>query len=145
VKPFVVEDGPDTSGFPAGDEALLHSLVIGRIRKYTRFPEVDDGNEVRDSGEGTSQPSGRLTLAGVVVGYNTGGRVRRDLLGAFGGVLTLTVRFVFRDAQSGDEVFRTELTSTGGPVFIHGTLEEMRSQAMLRLADALIKAINTAK
>jgi hypothetical protein len=84
-------------------------------------------------------------LSGMVVAYSSGGRVRRDLLGLFGGVMTLTVRFVFRDAQSGDEVFRTELTSTGGPVFVHGSVEEMRSQAMLRMADALIKAINTAK
>jgi hypothetical protein len=80
----------------------------------------------------------------MIVGYNTGGRVRRDLLGAFGGLMTLTVRFVFR-AHCGDEVFRTELTGTGGPVFIHGSVEEMRSQALLRMADALIKEINSTK
>lgn len=145
VKDFVVEEDPDTSGFPAGDEALLEKLVVGRMRKYTGFQEVDDGNEAGDPAGGMSEASGRLTLAGMVVGYNPGGRVRRDLLGAFGGVMTLTVRFVFRDAQSGDEVFRTELTSTGGPVFIHGSVEEMRSQAMLRMADALITAIANAK
>ena len=56
--------------------------------------------------------------------------VRRDLVGVFGGVMTLTVRFVFRDAQTGNEVFRTELTSTGGPVFSGVSVEEMQSQAM---------------
>jgi hypothetical protein len=145
VKRFVIEDGPDTSGFPAGDEAFLQRLVVGRIGKYTGFREVDEAGEAGDTLEAMSQSTGRLTLAGIVVGYNAGGRVRRDLLGFFGGVMTLTVRFVFRDAQSGDEVFRTELTGTGGPVFVHGSVEEMRSQAMLRLADSLIKAINTAK
>lgn len=44
--------------------------------------------------------------------------------------MTLTVRFVFRDAQTGNEVFRTELTSTGGPVFSGVSVEEMQSQAM---------------
>jgi hypothetical protein len=145
VKQFVIEDGPDTSGFPTGDEALLQKLVVGRIRKYTGFREVDEGGEELDTKEASSEPTDRLTLAGMVVGYNSGGRVRRDLLGFFGGVMTLTIRFVFRDAESGDEVFRTELTSTGGPVFVHGSVEEMRSQAMLRLADALIKTINSAK
>jgi hypothetical protein len=47
--------------------------------------------------------------------------------------------------QTGDEIFRLELTSTGGPVFFGGSIEEMRSQAMLHLADSLIKAINKAK
>jgi hypothetical protein len=145
VKQFVIEDGPDTSGFPAGDEALLQKLVVGRIRNYTGFREVDEGGGGRDTLESRSPSTGGLTLAGMVVGYNAGGRVRRDLLGFLGGVMTLTVRFVFRDVQSGDEVFRAELTSTGGPVFVHGSVEEMRSQAMLRLADALIRTINAAK
>ncbi len=145
VKEFVVEDGPDTAGFPGGDEMFLQKLVIGRMRKYTSFREVADGNHSKDFAKNTSPSSDRVTLAGIVVGYNSGGRVRRDLIGAFGGVMTLTVRFVFRDAQTGDEIFRSELTSTGGPVFFGGSTEEMRSQAMLRLADSLIKAINKAK
>jgi hypothetical protein len=76
---------------------------------------------------------------------SAGGRVRRDLVGVFGGIMTLTMRFIFRDAQTGNEVFRTELASTGGPVFFGGSVEEMRSQAMLRLADDLIKTVNKAK
>lgn len=145
VKEFVVEDGPDTSGFVSGDELLLQKLVMGRMRKYTAFRDVVDGGESRDSAQDTSQPSDRVSLAGIVVGYNAGGRVRRDLVGVFGGVMTLTMRFVFRDAQTGNEVFRTELTSTGGPVFFGGSVEEMRSQAMLRLADDLVKTVNKAK
>jgi hypothetical protein len=40
----------------------------------------------------------------MIVVPNTGGRVGRDLLGAFGGVMTLTVRFVCR-AHCGEKYF----------------------------------------
>jgi hypothetical protein len=138
VKRFLVEEDKDTAEFRGGDEMLLQQLIVGRMRKYTSFKSVVDS---RDDQPGGSDPA-RLTLAGTVVEYKTGGRIRRNVLGMVGGVMNLTVRFVFRDAQTGEEVFSTDLTGVGGPVFFGGNTEEMYSQAMLRLADSFIKAVD---
>lgn len=139
VKRFLVEEDKDTSEFRGGDEVLLQELIVGRMRKYTSFKSVVDSREGQPAG---SDPGARLTLAGTVVEYKTGGRIRRNVLGMVGGVMDLTVRFVFRDAQTGEEVFSTDLTGVGGPVFFGGNTEEMYSQAALRLADSFIKVID---
>jgi hypothetical protein len=145
VKRFLVEEDKDTAEFRGGDELLLEALIVGRMRKYTSFKSVVDSRESQAPAanqQGNSDPGARLTLAGTVVGYNTGGRIRRNVLGMVGGVMNLTVRFVFRDAQTGEEVFSTDLTGVGGPVFFGGNTEEMYTQAMLRLADSFIKVVD---
>ncbi|MGE5207030.1 MAG: tetratricopeptide repeat protein [Chlamydiota bacterium] len=144
VKKFLVEEDKDTAEFRGGDELLLQELIVGRMRKFTSFKSVVDSREGQPqaAGAGGSDPAARLTLAGTVVEYKTGGRIRRNVLGMVGGVMNLTVRFVFRDAQTGEEVFSTDLTGVGGPVFFGGNTEEMYTQAMLRLADSFIKVVD---
>ena len=105
-----------------GTKGLQHGSCGRRSKRLNaqiyKFPRSRRWQPIKGFAKNTSPSSDRVTLAGIVVGYNSGGRVRRDLIGAFGGVITLTVRFVFRDARTVDEIFCSELTSTGGPVFL---------------------------
>jgi tetratricopeptide (TPR) repeat protein len=142
VKRFLVENNKETSEFPGGDEVLLQKVIVGKLHKETAFRTVIDAG---DNQSKTAQPEWEsrdaVTLSGTIVQYSSGNPIRRNVIGFMGGVTRLKVRFVIRDAETGEEVFHTELVGAGSPGF-GGSSEQMRSQAILRIADSLIQETN---
>ncbi len=143
VKKFKVEKSKETAGFPGGDEEVLQKLVIGRLREQTSFRKVIDGSETA-SAEDSSSPDStdEVTLSGVILEYSNKGRIRRDVIGFTGGGTRIRMKFVFRDAQTGEEVFSTELTAAGSPSLLGAGADETGSQAIFHIASLLIKETN---
>lgn len=143
VKKFKVEKSKETADFPGGDEEVMQKLIIGRLRQQTSFRKVIDGSEQPSAEDGSSpDSSGEVTLSGVILEYSNKGRIRRDVIGFTGGGTKIRIRFVFRDAHTGEEVFSTELAANGSPSLLGASADETGSQAIFHIASLLIKDTN---
>lgn len=144
VKKFAVEKSKETASFPGGDEEVLQRLIIGRLRQQTSFRQVIDGSEPLPANDGSrSNSSGEVTLSGIILEYSNKGQIRRGVIGFTGGGTRIRIHFVFRDAQTGEEVFSTELTAAGSPSLLGASADQTGSQAIFHIASLLIKETNT--
>ncbi len=149
VEPFTVENSQATKDFPTGEEANLQLSTIAGLRASELFEKVIDGSPKPVEGSPSSEPSTkegqrRVILSGAVIGFSKGNSGARLLTWPLPvGVSKAKARFVFRDAESKQEVFRFEkeakfqATTSGGIA----TKEEQMAHVKGGLVDALVKEI----
>ncbi len=149
VEPFTLEQSTATKDFPAGEEANLQLSTITGLRASKIFGTVIDAGtkpaEASPSSEtAAKEGTRRLILSGSVIGFSKGDSAARFVMWPLPvGVSKATARFVFRDAESNQEVFRCEKEAkfqAAGSVGI-ATKEQQMSHVKGGLVDALIKEI----
>lgn len=159
VEKFTVEPTDATVGFPRGNEAQVQGEVVDRLREKRLFEQVIDATEteaVEATAKTEAAPSApaeasassapvrqEVRLSGTVILYTKGSRAKRYLVGFGAGAAKLKVRFIFRDAATGQEVFRTERQGKfyGTISFVGGGKGEATSEAAGDVVDGLIKDI----
>jgi hypothetical protein len=149
VEPFTVENSQATKDFPAGEEANLQLSAIVGLRASKLFETVIDGSSKPVEEPPSSEPSARegqrkVILSGAIIGFTKGSSGARVMTWPLPvGVSKAKARFVFRDAESKQEVFRFEkeakfqATMSGG----FATKEEQMARVKGGLVDALVKEI----
>jgi hypothetical protein len=149
VEPFTVENSQATKDFPAGEEVNLQLSTIGGLRLAGIFEKVIDGSPKPTKEPPSSEPSARegqrkVILSGAIIGFTKGSSGARFMTWPLPvGVSKAKARFVFRDAESNQEVFRFEkeakyqATLTGGIA----TKDEQMAHVKGGLVDAVVKEI----
>jgi hypothetical protein len=145
VEKFTVEKTQATEGFPDGEEAVLQKSTISRFRQKKTFPETIDGTETAISAEPTNGK--RMILSGTIVGFNKGNRAARYIVGFGAGATKIKVRFVFRDAESGQELLSVDRDGkfTGMFNLVGGSGTQAMSDVANDVIDGLIKQINKSR
>ncbi len=149
VEPFTVENSQATKDFPTGEEANLQLSTIIGLQGSALFENVVDGSAKPAEGAASSEPSAktgerRVILSGTVIGFSKGNSGARFMTWPLPvGVSKAKARFVFRDAESKQEVFRFEkeakfqATMSGGLA----TKDEQMAHVKGGLVEALAKEI----
>lgn len=149
VEPFAVENSQATKDFPLGEEANLQLSAIVGLRASKLFEKVIDGSPKPAEELPSSEPSAkegqrRVILSGAIIGFSKGSSSARVMTWPLPvGVSKAKARFVFRDAESEQEVFRFEkeakfqATMSGG----FARKEEQMAHVKGGLVDALVKEI----
>ena len=116
VEDLTIEEGELTKDFDPLWAPLLHKGMMRQLEKKKAFPQLVDA-------PGAAAATGkRLILSNRVVEYSKGNRAARMLVGWGAGAAKMRIQFVFKDAETGAELFRTEregkyagwLSGTGG-------------------------------
>jgi hypothetical protein len=121
-----INSGQQTAALPGGEDVLLQRLLLERLRRQTSFAAVVDGNT---SPKYPRPPvvSGRpILLSGEITEFDQNGRMH--------------VRFVFRDASTGQEILTAEDDGE-----VKGAANDpagAETEALLRVADALVREVN---
>jgi hypothetical protein len=148
VESFTVEKSDATKDFPAGEEVTLYRTTMAKLRSAAIFAEVivPEQTAVAESGQQPPPTEGqrRLTLSCTVIGYSKGSSAARFATWPLGvGATKVLVRFVFRDAETRKEVFRTDRAGKFLATFTGGIAEKERQLSEVRgnVAEALLKEI----
>ncbi len=118
VEGLTIEKGEKTKDFDDLWLPLLHKGMMQQLEKKKAFANLIDGA----AATGTPPEGKRLILSNTVVEYDKGSRAARFMIGMGAGAAKMRILFVFKDAQTGQESFRTEregkyagwLSGTGG-------------------------------
>ncbi len=147
VENFQVEENSATEGFPRGMHATLQENTVLRLRKEKLFGRILDAAEPdstqADGNPESPEPEKRLVLSSTVIKYTKGSRAGRWLVGFGAGATKVKVRFVFRDASTGEELFRTDRQGKFYGTFsvIGGGKGHAVSEASGDVVDGLIRQI----
>jgi len=138
VENLAVDKTDKTKDFDDLWAPLLHKGMLRQLEKKKAFAEIIDGTA-------TPPAAGekRLLLTSTVVGYDKGSRAARFMVGMGAGAAKMRIRFVFKDAVTGAELFTTEregkyagwLSGTGG------TKEEAVVESAGDVVDRLLEDI----
>ena len=118
IEDLTIEKGDKTKDFDEAWLPLLHKGMLQQLEKKKAFAQIIDGAAAASApAEGK-----RLILSNTVVEYDKGSRAARFIVGMGAGSAKMRILFVFKDAETGQEVFRTEregkyagwLSGTGG-------------------------------
>jgi hypothetical protein len=120
LEKMTVEKFEGTKGFPEGMQTKVQEHLLKELQKPLRklkFEEVSlltEGAETPEAQTSAASPQAKaLTLSGTIIEYHKGSRAARHLVGGFGaGKASLKIRFIFRDAATHEEVYRTEVVGT---------------------------------
>lgn len=149
VEPFTVGQSAATKDLPAGEEANLQRSTIAGLRASKILETVIDGStkpgERAPSSETSAKEGARkLILSGSIIGFSKGDSTARFIAWPLPvGVSKAKASFVFRDAESNQEVFRFEKEAKFQAASTVGiaTKEEQMSHIKGGLVDALIREI----
>jgi len=142
VEKFTVEKNAATKDLPAGSDAELQKSVVARLREKKIFDEVIDGAE-NPAAAVAAKEAQRLLLSGTVIAHGKGSRLKRRLIGFGAGATKVKVRFLFRDAATSRELFRTDRQGTfyGMLIRIGGNKQSPIAEAENDVVDGLIKDV----
>jgi len=147
VDKFTVEKNGATEHFPKGQELLLQQGSVERLKEKKTFAEIIDASEP-PAAEAPPPPvqgeaKRRLVLSGTVIAFDKGSRASRWLVGFGAGATKVKVRFIFSDAETGVEVFRTDRQGKFYGTFsvVGGDKSHAVSEAAGDVVDGLIKDI----
>lgn len=111
VEKFTVGSFSAKEGFPQDFEKVMQKTAVEKLTASKFFEKVLDAAEPTSdatTAATTSEEARRLILSGTVIGYDPGNQTTRALLCCGAGATKVKVRFIFRDAQTNKEVFRTD-------------------------------------
>ena len=152
VAPFTTEKSETTKNFPQGEEKMLKKNLLAELLAQKTFDEVIEQEASDTSPSETAAPSAgdkrRLVLTGTVVSYSKGSSTARFLMWPIPVAPSVVkVRFVFRDADSGQEIFRTEQQGKYNALGSLGVADKQESLAGTKggLIRALLKEISKRK
>ena len=149
VEPFVVDKGEHTKGFPPGEEKMLKKHLIAELSAKKVFEEVIE----QEPPDASAPPAGaapavqkrRLILSGTVLAYSKGSSTARFLMWPIPvAPSVIKVRFVFRDADSGQDIFQTEQQGKYNAIGSLGVADKQESVAASNsgVIRALLKEIS---
>ena len=149
VEKFSVDPSARTADFPRGQEVGIQQNVVERLNKQKVFEEVKDGLEAGAAPPVAADltanaPAKRaVILSGTVIEYDKGSREARWFVGMGAGATKVKVRFVFRDAQTGAELLRTDRQGQfyGWIAFVGGSKEQATGEAAGDVVDRLMDDI----
>lgn len=152
VEKFTVETNSATQDFPRGQEQAIQENTVRRLLKEKLFEEVVDGAaeapgtggiEMTPAPATSATPKRRVKLSGTVTMYDKGSRAARWLVGFGAGATRVKVLFIFRDAETGAELFRTERKGSfsGMIAFVGGGKDQATGEAAGDVVDGLVKQI----
>jgi hypothetical protein len=146
VEKFAVGTLSTKEGFPQDFEGVIQKTAVARLAASRLFEKVIDATEpAAGAANGSSAPEepGRLILSGTIIGYDPGSQAARAMLCCGAGATKVKVRFIFRDAQTSKEVFRTDqqgkYAGTWAPT--GGSADKGTREAAQKLVEGLIKEI----
>jgi hypothetical protein len=140
--PFVKSDA--TTEAEGGENKLLQQLVMDRLRDARLFPNVVDATEMSESSLDGTQPRGTVELLASILEYRRGNRAQRQLLGWKGGA-KVKVRVIMVDAATRQPIFSFTEEGSHSSGLLGGTQEHVQSQAMLEVANGIVKELKRAK
>jgi hypothetical protein len=146
VEPFTVEQNAATEEFPKGQEMLLQQSAVARLQKKGVFEEILDGtdNSAKEVIQARMAEGKKcLLLSGTVIQYDKGSRAGRWLVGFGAGATKVKVRFVFHDAETGEELLQTDRRGKFYGTFsiFGGGKGHAVSEAAGDVVDGLIKVV----
>jgi len=103
VENLTIDKSDKTKDFDELWAPLLHKGMLRQLEKKKSFAQVLDG-----AGAPVAAGEKRLVLSSTVVEYNKGSRAARFVVGMGAGAAKMRIRFVFKDAATGAELFQTE-------------------------------------
>src|SRR6185436_2628987 len=109
----------------------LQKSTIANLLKKKVFEQVVDAAEMASTEAAKPAEGQKLTLALTVIKFDKGNRAARYMVGFGAGATKIKVRFVFTDAASGKEVFRTDREGKffGTISFVGGSKEHAVTEA----------------
>ena len=130
-----VNGGQQTAALPGGEDILLEKLLVERLRRQTSFNSVVDENVLPKYPRPPIAVSGRpILLSGEITQFVASpGK-------ASNSPAKMHVRFVFRDATTGREIFTSE--DDGEVRGAASDLASAETETLLRVADSLVREIN---
>ena len=130
-----VNGGQQTAALPGGEDILLEKLLVERLRRQTSFSSVVDANVVPKYPRPPITVSGKpILLSGEITQFEAGPG------SASNTPAKMHVRFVFRDATTGREIFTSEDDGE-----VRGAASDpagAETETLLRVADSLVREIN---
>ena len=149
VAPFSTQKSEATKDFPNGEEKMLKKNLLAELRAQKTFDEVVEQEAPDTSPSATAAPSAgdkrRLVLTGTVVSYSKGSSTARFIMWPIPVAPSVVkVRFVFRDEESGQEIFQTELQGKYNAIGSLGLADKQESLAGSKggVIRALLKEIS---
>jgi hypothetical protein len=140
VEKFEVGDLANQQNFPTGYTGILQKTTVLRLQKS--FEKVIDGTDQGSTpAEATAELKGRLLLSASVIGYDKGSRTARWMVGMGAGSSKVMVRFIFRDAETGQEAWRAdEQGAFAGTFNVGGGSEDKAvSESSRKVVENLVK------
>jgi hypothetical protein len=145
VEKFAVGTLSTKEGFPQDFEGVIQKTAVAKLAASKLFEKVIDATEPVGAANGSSAPEepGRLILSGTIIGYDPGSQAARAMLCCGAGATKVKVRFIFRDAQTSKEVFRTDQQGkyAGTWALTGGSTDKGTHEAAEKLVEGLVKEI----
>jgi hypothetical protein len=147
VQKFDIQTLAEKENFPAGYGAILQKTAVVKLQKH--FEKVIDASETPAPAPGAAPPEmkGKVLLSGAIIGYDKGSRTARWMVGMGAGSSKVKVRFIFRDAESGAELWRTDQQGSFAGTFTMGGGSEDKavSESSRKVVEALVKELGTVR
>lgn len=145
VEKFTAGTLSTKEGFPQDFEGIMHKTAVTKLTESKLFEKVVDAAELPADASNSTAPEegGRLVLSGTIIGYDPGSQAARAWIGLGAGATKVKVRFIFRDAQTGKEVLRSDQQGkySGTWALTGGSTETGTQQAAKKVIGELIKEI----
>ena len=147
VEKFAAGTLSTKEGFPQDFAGVIQKTTVAKLAASKLFEKVIDATEPAvgaANGSSTPEEPGRLILSGTIIGYDPGSQAARAMLCCGAGATKVKVRFIFRDAQTSKELFRTDQQGkyAGTWALTGGTSEKGTREAAEKLVEGLIKEIH---
>jgi hypothetical protein len=147
VEKFAVGAFSSKEGFPQDFEKVMQKTAVEKLTASKLFEKVLDAAEPAAGATGAAtapEEAGRLILSGTIIGYDPGNQTTRAMLCCGAGATKVKVRFIFRDAQTSKEIFRTDQQSkySGNWALTGGTTEKGTRRSAEKVLEELIKEIH---
>lgn len=142
VEKFQLRTMAEKEGFPAPYADVMQKTTVAKLRVKGLFEKVVDTME-SPVGEARQEGAQRLILSGEIIGYEKGSRTARVLFPYGLGQTKVKIRFSFRDATTGQEVYQAVRQGTfkGSSNLGGGSEEYAMEQAARKAVEGLIKDI----
>jgi hypothetical protein len=144
IEKVTVEKNAATEEFPVGYDAVLQKSAVANLLKKRTFEQVIDAAETASAEAAKPAEGQKLTLAMTVIKFDKGNRAARYMVGFGAGATKIKVRFVFCDAATGKELFRSDREGKfyGAISLVGGSKEHAVTEAAGDVIDGLIKDVN---
>ncbi len=131
------------SGYPPGYEGILQKTAYSKLAISKLFHTVIDGTEPSPVNAPAPEMQKRVLLSGSVIGYDKGSRTARWMVGMGAGKSRVKVRFIATDADTGQELWRTDQEGTFAGTFDLGGGNEAKAanESTRKVAENLVKQI----
>src|SRR5260370_19654463 len=146
VETFTVGTLSTKEGFPQDFEGVIQKTAVAKLAASKLFEKVIDATDPpagAANGASEAEEPGCLIVSGTIIGYDPGSQAARAMLCCGAGATKVKGRFVFRDAKTSKELFRTDQQGkyAGTWPLTVGSSEQGTREAAGTLVEGVTKAI----